>query len=243
MPMPPRDPYPKGGRGMPEAGRPDPVTGAAEALSGYVTILQSLLAEPVAQEPTPGMTGRPANPPEPWFSPAGHALMDAHEGVPRLEAALRYAVTGHPGPRRGGSAENWRQSLAALPGLAAGLEPEHADAAARILWRWVDQARAVHGIDERKKLRHLPRKAGDRLPPRCPNCGCFQLVADLDAGVVFCTVHGCEDKNGLPPVATMATDPLGRACLQWADGLTELAPEPADYDPQRPEEDHDQYQP
>ena len=74
-------------------------------------------------------------------------------------------------------------------------------------------------------LRHLPRKPGERLPPRCPSCGCFQLVADLDARVVFCTHIGCRDRNGMPPVASMTTGSDGRPALAWADGLTETAPD------------------
>jgi hypothetical protein len=209
---------------MPEAGRTDPVAAASTLLAGYVHILERLLAQPVAEGVAPGMTGRPAAPPEPWYTPAGHALMDAWEGVPRLEAWLRYAKTGNPGPRRPGSARHWLAALRALPGLAAGLPEDDADAAARMLYRWIDQAKRVHGIDEARRLRHLPRRPGERLPPRCPHCRCFQLVADVDARVVFCTHPGCQDRNGLPPVASMDRDEEGRPVLAWADGIREIAP-------------------
>lgn len=212
---------------MPERGRTDPIADAAAALAGYVAILERLLAEPVADGNNPSVASpAPAGSPEPWYTPAGQALMDAWEGVPRLEAALRYAVAGHPGTRRPGSAAHWKAALAALPGLAAGLDDtEVTEAAARIIHRWIDAAKSVHGIDERRRLRHLPRVAGERLPPRCPNCRCFQLVADLDARVVFCTHPGCQDRNGMPPVASMTTGPDGRPALAWADGLTEIAPD------------------
>lgn len=211
---------------MPEGGHSDPVASAATTLASYVAILEQLLAEPVADGALAGTSGSlGAASPEPWYSPAGHALMDAWEGVPRLEAALRYAVAGNPGQRRPGSAAQWKAALAALPQLAAALDGDDADAATRILYRWIDAAKAVHGIDERRRLRHLPRKPGDRLPPRCPNCRCFMLVADLDARVVFCTRFGCEDRNGLPPVASMITTADGRPAIAWADGLTEIAPD------------------
>jgi hypothetical protein len=206
----------------------DPVAEAAIRLAGYVTILEDLLAEPVSAESgaPPGVASRPAVSPEPWYGPAGRALMDAWEGVPRLEALLKYrGPAGRPGPRRGGSPGNFAAALKALPGLAAGLTAEDAQAAARILGHWVDAARSVHGIDERRRLRHLPRRAGEGLPPRCPYCRCYQLVADLDARVVFCTVPRCEDKQGMPPVASMTTGPDGLPMLEWADGLIEVAPD------------------
>ena len=151
--------------------------------------------------------------------------MDMHEGVPRLEAALRYAVAGHPGQRRGGSEGNWAQALTAIPNLAAALAAGDADQAVRALYAWIDAAKSVHGIDERKRLRHLPRRPGEALPPRCPRCLCFQLVADMDARTVHCTKPGCRDRNGHPPVASMTTGADGRPALVWADGLTEVAPD------------------
>lgn len=212
---------------MPEHGRTDPVAAAADALASYVGILEGLLAEPVAEGGLPGI-GSAAGSREPWFTAAGHALMDAWEGVFRLEAALRFAKTGRPGPQRGRSADAWRSALDALPGLAAGLTAEGADQAVRVMYGWIEPAKSVHGIDERRRLRHLPRKKGDALPPRCPNCRCFALVADLDARTVYCTVQGCEDRNGLPPVALMITTADGRPALAWADGLTEMAPDMED---------------
>jgi hypothetical protein len=210
---------------VPEGGRTDPVADAAWLLAGYVHILERLLAQPVAEGAAPGMTGRTAAAPEPWYTPAGQAMMDAWEGVPRLEAWLRYAKTGRPGPRRPASARHWLAALRALPALAAGLDQDAADAAVRMIYRWIDEARAVHGIDERRRLRHLPRRAGERLPPQCPHCLCFQLVADLDARVVFCTHPGCQDHNGLPPVGSLGTTADGRPALLWADGITEIAPD------------------
>jgi hypothetical protein len=190
----------------------------------YMTILEGLLPEPAADGTAPGMLSRPADAPEPWFSPAGRVYMDAHEGVRRLEALLRYLVAGHPGLRRGGTANNTAEALDAIPKLAAGLPAEVADQAARWLEARIGEAKSVHGIDEARRLRHLPRRS-DGLPPQCPSCGCFQLVADLDARKVYCTVPGCEDRDGQPPVADMTTGPDGRHRLEWADGLVQIAPD------------------
>jgi hypothetical protein len=209
------------------ADRPkDPVADAARALAGYMRLLELLVAEPaVTDGPAPGIRSRGAATPEPWHTPAGQVLMDSHEGVRRLEALLRLLAAGHPGRRRGGSLGNTAAAFTAVPKLAAGLDADWIDRAARWLERRVAEAKTVHGIDEARRLRHLPRRAGEALPPRCPHCLCFQLVADLDAKVVFCTVPGCEDGNGLPPVAALATGPDGRPRLEWADGIIETAPD------------------
>jgi hypothetical protein len=218
---------------VPERGRADPVADAAALLATYIPVLERLLAEPVADDDPGGIrTSRGGATPEPWYTPAGHALMDAWELVPRLEASLRKAVAGHPGMRRGGSARNFYDALDALPGLAAGLESgDGRDAAVYALYTVIDAAKRVHGIDEHRRLRHLPRRdPGDALPPCCPVCKCFYLVADLDSRTVYCTVYGCTDRNGMPPVATMEETAQGPA-LRWAWGLTEIAPDPAAYPP------------
>lgn len=202
-----------------------PVGDACGELARYLTVLETLLPEPAAEGSAPGMSSRAAESPEPWYSPAGRALMNAHEGVRRLEATLRYLVTGYPGGKRGGSLKNTAEALRAIPRLAAGLDPRVADAAARYIEARIAEARTVHGIDEGRRLRHLPRKAGEALPPRCPHCGAFQLVADLDNATVHCTVYGCADGDGHPPVAVMTTGPDGRPRLEWADGLIETAPD------------------
>jgi hypothetical protein len=201
----------------------DPVTEACEQYAGYMQVLEGLVGEPVA-DGQPG-TSRPANAPEP-YGQAGRALMTGHEGIRRLEASLRLAVTGSPGPRRGGSARNTADALAAIPKLAAGLDRDDADQAAFTVAEWIADARSVHGIDEARRLRRLPRRDGELLPPRCPYCLTYNLVADLDARLVGCAYPKCAgDRNGNAAVASMTSSADGRAQLAWADGLTELAPD------------------
>jgi hypothetical protein len=43
----------------------------------------------------------------------------------------------------------------------------------------------------------------------------------VEARVVACSNPGCEDKNGVPAVASMGTDEKGRPRLFWADGTEE----------------------
>lgn len=210
---------------MPERGRADPVEEACRQLAGYVAKLESLTTEPPAPDGAPARLGSGASTPEP-YGHAGQVLMTTLEGIRRLLASIRLATTGHPGVRLPMSDEATALVLAALPKLAQALTDEELEDAVGYLGRRVGDAQSVHGIDERRRLRHLPRRAGEALPPRCPACGCFQLVADLDARLVFCTYLKCPgDRNGLPPVATLTTSADGRPALAWADGLTEMAPD------------------
>lgn len=203
----------------------DPADLAREActlLAGYLPVLERLVAEPVsAPGGSAGMTPRAADAPEPWNGQAGRALMDAHEGVRRLESALRYAgPAGHPGQRRGGSAGNTAAALDAIPRLVAGLGQDADGAAARILERWITEARSLPAIDEARLWRPLPSRA-------CPYCGCWFLRGDMDARpvIITCFVPGCADSNGLRPAATMGTDEHGRPVLAWADGRVETVPD------------------
>jgi hypothetical protein len=200
----------------------DLVQEACDLLAGYLPHLEELVAEPSStQNAAAGMSPRPADTPEPWDAPAGRALMDGHEGVRRLEAVLKYMVAGHPGVRRGGSAGNTMAALDAIPRLAAGLPADAGDAAVRALNRWIGEAEALTAIDKARHWRTLPR------PRTCRYCGCWFLKADMDARpvVIMCFAVGCQDANGLRPVATMGTDHGGRPGLTWADGTIETMPD------------------
>jgi hypothetical protein len=153
----------------------DLVREACDLLAGLMPRLELLVAEPSStQNAAAGMSPRPADTPEPWDAPVGRALMDGHEGVRRLEAALRYVLNGHPGQRRGGSTRNTTAALDAIPRLAAGLSGDDEDAAVRALNRWIGAAQAVAAIDEAERWRPLPQRP-------CPYCACFFLRVQEDA--------------------------------------------------------------
>ena len=206
----------------------DAVADAVAALADYMARLEGLAPEPAA----PGVVGpavhsRPAIAPEP-YGPAGRALMTAFEGVRRLEAWLRQAALGHPGLRRGCSPGNTDEALAMIVKFASQVDDERFARACSALDRWIGDARSVHGIDENRRWRHLPRQ-GDpddpaALPPQCPYCKTFFLVYDPDARLIACSLYGCEDGNGDPPTATLDTDDAGRPRLAWQDGKKQLAP-------------------
>jgi hypothetical protein len=202
---------------------------ACDQLAGYLARLEGLTAEPDSPAGGPaGVQSRPAEAPEP-YGPAGRVLMDIWEGIRRLEASLRVAVLGHPGRRRGGSAGNTAAALEAVVKLAASLGDDGYVRAAAHLDRWIGSAKAVRGIDEAKRWRHLPGEAAQRpgevLPPQCPYCRCFYLLYDPEAGIVVCSVAGCEDGNGDAPIALVGTDDAGRPSLLWNDGKRQTVPD------------------
>ena len=166
----------------------DLVREACDLLSGYMGTLELLVAEPAStQNAAVGMSPRPADTPEPWDASVGRALMDGHEGVRRLEAVLRYALNGHPGPRRGGSAGNTTAALDAIPRLAAGLTEDVEAASRRYLEHLINEAQKVRAIDEAEQWRPVPSRP-------CPYCRCYFLKVMIDsrgqpAGRVGCFGH------------------------------------------------------
>ena len=202
----------------------DEVTAACADLTRYLERLELLFPEPPSGHTKVSSYTRPTTPPAPGNGPALDAYNTAHEGLRRLEASLRRDVTGDAGPRRGSSEGNTHAALAAIPRLAAGLDSTAARLAARVLARWINLAKGVPGIDEARRWRALPKRAGNGLPPCCPYCHCYQLRADTDTGIVACFVPGCRDGQGQPPVAAMGTSEEGKPQLTWGDGRTESAP-------------------
>lgn len=206
----------------------DPVAAACQALAEYLGRLEHLVTDPDQDGGAPaGLLSRPGNAPLPGNPAVLLAMMDAWEGVPRLEARLMFALFGHPGRRRGGSRGNLDEALGHLPDLATRLTDEDVGQVVAVLDRWINGARAVRAIDETHRWRALPRRAGEALPPRCPVCLCFQLRVDIDARpmLVQCRVPGCEDNTGERPVAFVTTDPAGRPQLEWNHGPVETAPD------------------
>ena len=178
----------------------------ADQLAGYRDTLERLIGETSTPGSTSAISPRRPEPPLPGNAAAFGALMVIWEAVPRLEAALRLTVTGHPGARRGGSAGNFLDALHDIPRLAAGLDEDSEAAAARILDRLCNLARSIPDIDEAEQWRPLPSRA-------CPYCGCWFLKVLLGAtgqpdGRVQCFGHG-ED---------------GEPCrAAWPGGLLEIA--------------------
>src|SRR5437016_7647906 len=114
-------------------------------IAAWLPVARALTGQPDNDGTT--AIGHPASCP-PWNPAAAAAVMDAHEGLRRLEASLRLAVTGHPGPRRGGSDASTAAAIAAVEALGQAVTTPAMAAAARILDRWTRQIQELPAIDQ-----------------------------------------------------------------------------------------------
>jgi hypothetical protein len=180
------------------------------AIATWLPVAQALTTEPDIS----GVTahGAPSSRP-PWNSAAGNAAMDAHEGLRRLEAALRLAVTGRPGVRRGGSDANTAAAIDAIENLGQAVTVQAMAAAARILDRWVRQIQELPAVDEAEPWR--------KVAAACPYCRFPMLRVRPRSGEVTCLRYGaCSDGDGQHPVGRLDVSVLsGDPLIRWADGL------------------------
>jgi hypothetical protein len=172
----------------------------------------AVLAEPDA-DGTASRGGVPGTRP-PWNAAAASALLDAHEGVRRLEASMRRDVTGHTGPKRGGSDANTIAAIKAIEALAHAVGDDAAADAGRILERWSRRIRELPAVDESQPWRKMPGV-------QCPYCGFPMLWVQARAGRVACLRGGaCLDGDGRHPIGRLDVSRLtGDPLIQWADGL------------------------
>ena len=182
---------------------------SCDAMARWLPIAQELIAEPDADGTSGG--GQPGTRP-PWNGAAALAAMDAHEGVRRLEAALRLAVTGHTGPRRGGSDANTIAAIAAIEKLANAIGDRGRDIAAGLLDGWAQRIRELPAVDDAEPWR--------RVPATCPYCGVPMLRVQARAGKVTCLRYGaCRDSEGHHPIGHVHVSRLtGDPLIRWNDG-------------------------
>jgi hypothetical protein len=188
------------------------MTGLAEACAGlarWLPAAAALIAQPDADGTAGG--GKPGSRP-PWNPAAADAKTGADEGVRRLEASLRLAVTGGPGPRRGGSDGNTAAAITAIGNLGTAVTDAAAAQAARIVDRWTAAIEQLPAIDEAER----PKKVAGA----CPYCGCPMLRAWVRDRRVTCLKADCADGDGSHPEGRMDYGRLdGSPVIEWADGL------------------------
>jgi len=179
-------------------------------IAGWLTVARALTGQPDASGTT--AHGQPASRP-PWNSAAANAVMDAHEGLRRLEASLRLAVTGQPGHRRGGSDASTAAAITAIEALGTAVTVPAMAAAARILDRWSLQIQELPAIDKHEPWR--------RVGTACPYCGFGMLRVRARSGEVTCLRYGiCRDSEGHHPVGRLDVSQLtGDPLIRWNDGL------------------------
>lgn len=189
-----------------------------EALADLVDDLEALMPEPVA-DPSVGTQNRQkATSSPPWHPEAALVYFDIHAGVRDLEDKLLHVITGHP-RSRGGTVDNTKHALNAIPDLAAAAGPPHADEAIRRAASWLRQAKQLHDIDQRDKWDPLPRRPKS-TPPVCPYCRTFALRWNRRTGEVRCTNHDCQDPKGHRPKARMEVGRYtGKGMLVFRDGM------------------------
>lgn len=157
--------------------------------------------------------GQPGSAP-PWNPAAAAATMDAHEGLRRLEASLRLAVTGRTGQRRGGSDANTQEALRAIEALGEAVTTDAAAQAARILDRWSVQVQQLPAIDRQERWLRV-----DAMCPYCrfPN----SLRVAVRSRKVTCLRYGaCQDGDGNHPAGVMEVGAASaQPCVAWQDGL------------------------
>ncbi|MFF0867647.1 hypothetical protein ACFYUV_38200 [Nonomuraea sp. NPDC003560] len=201
------------------------MTAAADEVVLLVEELMPLLAMLWALVPSAGgspMTGtlshHKAGSPAPWHAEAAMTLYTITEEARRLEASIRTEVAGHPGRRRGGSDANTVEAFGSICRLAYGLPPESASRAARIVARWIRDARRVRdlGLDDRPQL--LPVRPGRRRPP-CPYCGTYGLRVAMTDESIWCINRACTDHDGNRPRGTLHRSTVtGDGMISWQDG-------------------------
>lgn len=217
------------------------VRGNCELLPAHITALftELLLAGPASPDGAPVRPSALASSPPPGDAAAFYILNTIWESVFRIEEWLHdetadawdgYDLISYPRRRRGSSAVNFLDALAAIQKLAAGRDEDVEAAAGRLLEQLNEMARAHPGIDEAQQWRHIRGRA-------CPYCKRLAtLKARLDArgrpdGHIECFAvprangERCADRDGRRPAAMVGNDSHGRAELQWNDGLRETAPD------------------
>lgn len=190
-------------------------------LARWLPAAQALITEPDSDGTR--SRGQPTSRP-PWNPTAATAVLDAHEGTRRLEASLRMAVTGHPGPRRGGSGGNTRAAITAISQLGYAVSVDGQRLAATIITRWVTTIQQLPAVDEIPRWERLRHGPGG-LSPSCPFCGCYSLRVAVRSGVVVCVLPGCTDRDGNRPQARMELGAVSaEPSLVWQDGTVQTAP-------------------
>jgi hypothetical protein len=188
---------------------------ACADLAEWLPHAQALTAVPDTQ-PVPAHSQHAVSAP-PWNAPAAAVVLDAIEGVRRIESAFRQQVTGRPsGPR---PASGTGRTIHAITQLAFAVPPEDAAEAARRIDGWVTRVLELPPVDKVQRPRRL------RAP--CPYCGAKGLMwrpgDGRGPGRVTCLRVGvCRDANGDHPEGKVERGKAsGMVAVWWNDGTVQ----------------------
>lgn len=178
-------------------------------IATWLPVAQALTTEPDTDGTMGG--GKPGSSP-PWNSRAANAVMDAHAGLRALEASLRLEVTGHTGPRRGGSDANTAAAITAIEALGNAVTTAAMAQAARKIDRWTRPIRELPAVDDAERAR--------KVTAPCPYCTFSMMMVFPRAGRVTCLRYGaCWDRDGNHPTGLVQQSLSGDPMVAWADGF------------------------
>ena len=183
---------------------------ACADLAQWLPVAGTLIGQP-DDDGTRTSRAQPASHP-PWNQAAAAAALGAAEGVHRLEASLRLAVTGHPGRRR--HLRETGAAISAVVSLAYAVDPRGQRQAAAYVMRLVTVIRQLPAVDEDERWQRVRTSV-------CPYCRLGMLRFAPRSGRITCLRYGsCWDADGRHPMGLLSVSKLDAApCVAWNDGL------------------------
>jgi hypothetical protein len=180
-----------------------------DQLTRWLPTAQALIGEPDT-DGTRTHTAPDSRPP--WNSAVAVAVFDTAETMRRLEVSLRLIVTGHPGPRRGGSDANTHAAIIAITQLVHAVPEAVQRQATVVVARRVTTIQQLPAIDEAERF--------TTLQARCPYCGLGKLRWAERSGRVTCIRYGaCFDGRGEHPLGHMGINLVtNEGAVYWNDG-------------------------
>ena len=182
---------------------------ACAELAAWLPAAEALITAPDTQGST--SRGQPSSRP-PWNAAAAMALLDALEGVRRLEASWRSGVL-RPYSATGAV-------LQSIVRLSCAVTEGEQQEAVVLVRRWTTPILQLPAIDKDQRWEKI--RGGD-----CPYCEPLGFTDSLrwkpSEGKVAC-FRGyaalCTDSDGYPPTGLIGPSELdGTAVIKWRDGL------------------------
>jgi hypothetical protein len=184
---------------------------ACDDLATWLPHAASLVAEPDV-DGTRGH-GKPGSRP-PWNSQAANALLDALEGIRRLEHDWRTTIAGRNVTIRPIAVTG--RTLESIQKLSAAVTTDEQRHAVTQLTRWTTTILQLPAIGRQERWRKI-----DAL---CPYCSMPMLLFGPESGRVTCLRFGaCWDSRDCHPVGALQYGAVsGEESLVWADGLVQV---------------------
>ena len=191
------------------------VTQAVTDLTTWLPHAQALTHQP--DTVATSIRGKPGSRP-PWNPAVANALLDALEGIRRLEQAMRSQVANRHVTIR--SIHVTGGTLESITRLSAASSTDEQHQVVVQLTRYTTTILQLPAIGREERWRKITGAA-------CPYCGLNMLLAAPQSGRVTCLRFGaCFDSRDCHPVGVMDIGPVsGEPMIAWADGRIQLPPQ------------------